>query len=48
MAACKNHLQLVEYLMTIGADSSLKDINNNTALHLAALGGIHYMYYVMY
>ena len=39
LAACKNHVALVEYLMYIGADSAKRDINNNTPLHLAALGG---------
>eukprot|EP00026_Physarum_polycephalum_P012771 Phypoly_transcript_13101.p1 GENE.Phypoly_transcript_13101~~Phypoly_transcript_13101.p1 ORF type:complete len:144 (+),score=12.82 Phypoly_transcript_13101:126-557(+) len=39
LAACKNHVALAEYLMYMGADSGKQDINNNTPLHLAALGG---------
>jgi len=39
LAACKNNVLMAEYLMSKGADSGKIDINNNTPLHLAALGG---------
>ncbi|EGC40343.1 hypothetical protein DICPUDRAFT_74112 [Dictyostelium purpureum] len=39
MAVCRNQVEVVKYLLSNGADPTLKDINNNNALHLASISG---------
>ncbi|KAM9999796.1 hypothetical protein ACTFIZ_008265 [Dictyostelium cf. discoideum] len=38
-AVCKNKQDVVQYLLENGANPTLKDINNNTPLHIASING---------